>query len=278
MAGYRIELVGLACMSAMSCGPVAEPPVGESSGDESQGYPLTSGNGTTTAATTGELDSSATASTTGDSGTSSSGEPGTTTGDALACEIRGEICDEFLVCDCSCDASPDCCFCEPAVCTSDRHCEPDHVCTDVGKGYRLDMQCVPSECLAPRDVLVATQQEVASLAGVVCTASLTILGPAITDLTPLESLDSVAGELRIEGTSATTLSGLGGLAEVETLVISDNGSLTSVAVLAGLYIDQGGTIRDNASLPGADVHDMLAMTSGGELVEVCGNLDDVPCP
>jgi hypothetical protein len=266
MTGYRLELAGLACAGAMACGPSVEDAATEGDGtagtasgeasqggatESSQGYPLTDGD-------------------------SSGPEP--------ECMLRGDICGEFLVCECSCDISDlGCCWCEEAACTRDAHCEPGSVCIDVDDTSTwVELACVTAECADPVDALVATDEDAASYAGVACLASLTAMGPGVADLAAFESLVSIDGALRIEGTALADLGGLEGLTEINGLAIVGNPGLTDIGALFDLSnVGQSpvffNTIRDNPSLPAADVHAWLESIDASS-TEVCGNLDDEPCP
>lgn len=273
MTGFRLDFVGLACVGAMACGPSVEDAATEGGGATSS----TNGADTAGDGTTGSADGS------------SQGYPltdgnGSDTWPEDECRFRGDICGEFLVCQCSCDISNiGCCSCEEAACTEDAHCEPGSVCINVSDvSTWVMLACVTAECADPVDAFVATAEDAASYAGLACLASLTVTGPSVPDLSAFESLVSIDGPLRIEGTALTDLGGLEGLTEIHGLAIVGNPDLADIGALFGLS-DVGqspvffNTIRDNPSLPAADVHAWLA---GADIddVEVCGNLDDVPCP
>jgi hypothetical protein len=263
MAGFPLKLGGVACVGALSCGPVVDDPTVSASGDASSGtgFDLTT-TGPPTSSSPTDSDSSA--------------------GATPECYGRGEICSELFVCQCNCDYSTDCCYCSPAACTDDTHCAAGEVCVNASAYFTdVELACVPAVCSGSTFVgaYVSSLREAMSHENDVCLSRLSIYESGLADLMFFTNLEYVHGELSIhDNAELLTLGGLESVQSVGALDVSNNLALTSVAGLGGLQeIREGGAIRDNPALPAADVHALLAGIDGGDAVQVCGNLDDVAC-
>jgi len=101
------------------------------------------------------------------------------------------------------------------------------------------------------DVWITDEVGIAQLAGTTCiTGSLRVYNTALTNLTGLEALTSVAGRLEIDSNyMLNTVDGLDGLTRVGGLFVLGNAALTSLSGLDGLISVEGTvSIVDNAQL------------------------------
>lgn len=284
MAGYPLPLTGAVCVGALACGPSTQSTTGSGEGSSSTGFDLTrtSGSSTTTSTTNATGTPATTDATTEPPMTTTSpdGSSSSSDGGPPECEQRGQICGEFLVCQCDCDFSVDCCGCLAADCTQDSHCEG--ICENVSEtGTWVELACVPPACNGSSFdyAYVQTDAETMNYAGETCLGQLLIFDSALLDLSPLASLEYVHHELAIDtDTTLASLAGLEVLREVGGLSLIANTTLSNLDALAGLEeIRDGGMIRDNPSLDRADIDAFLAGVQGGDAVMVCGNLNDAPC-
>jgi hypothetical protein len=192
------------------------------------------------------------------------------------CDLPGQVCGEFLVCQCSCDVGTGCCLCEATECTDATHCEGEDICSEVGDSHFPQLECVPPVCASY--LQEANIGDPSLYEGDTCLSRVSIGGESIVDISPLSSLQYVHEELEIASSGLIDLTGLESVAEVGALQIDGNPSLTSIAQLAGLQrIGEGGYVSNNPSVSAAEIHTLLDAIEGGDAVVVCGNLDDVDC-
>lgn len=121
MAGYRLHFTGVACAAVLGCGPEVGKDGAE--GEGSSGYSLSGITGV---------------------------DPDDSSAETIArpeCN-SGEICGEYSVCQCSCDADPFCCACGPVACTEDAQCPSGNKCLLTGGGSlnSWDYDCFPAVC------------------------------------------------------------------------------------------------------------------------------------
>ncbi|ARA94136.1 hypothetical protein AWN76_013885 [Rhodothermaceae bacterium RA] len=130
---------------------------------------------------------------------------------------------------------------------------PPGVIVLTGNGVGCDAEAITNPPDEKDDVTLTDQaglDDFAASGADQVLGSLRIEGPAVTDLSGLGALLSVAGDVRIEGTAVEDLTGLEGLATIGgDLVIEGNSNLASLAALSRLTA-VGGSIRIIDNRPG----------------------------
>jgi hypothetical protein len=281
MAGYRLGWGAIGC--AMACGPSVGDGDGSAdgeSGGSGSGMSL-SASGDASASDDASTGAQTTSTDTLDTGVGSSsddaGSSSSDDGPPTGC-FEGDICGEFSVCACSCDYDPRCCACETVECTMHAHCDEGASCVDLGPYDTF--HCLPvADCDSLLNAYIETQATLADFAGTTCLQLLEAEDASLVDLAGLQSLAYVHQSVEITADATlVSLAGLESLAHAGRLVLDGNAALNDIGALAGLEsLTDGGQITNNPSLPAADVHALLAGIEGGDEVQVCGNLDDVPC-
>ena len=259
--GYMLNFTGLACASALACGPSDSSDTSETNADQgstdSTGYMMESGSDSGSDSGTDTTDTS--------TDTSSTTDP-------PECSYGGDICGEMLVCQCSCDYSSDCCSCGAVECTDDTHCADDQRCTRHSESNNYpNLLCVPDYCPSYLDAAFESGSDAS------CAWELNIIytdAPQIGDFPNLRYIHEW-----FQVSDSTMLPDLNPLAALEhVLIIENNAALTSLNGLANLQvIEGGGRVENNPLLPTADVEALLAGVEGGDAVSVCGNLDGLTC-
>lgn len=277
MAGLPLRWGVVACAGACACGPS----VGSTSGGTGTGEGDSGSSGLSLDSTGVPGESSEAGSSGAPEGSSSSTSPesSSTTDDGVDhCIVDTDICGEFSVCVCSCDYDPKCCTCEASECTEDAHCGDAASCMfEAHSGAHCFP--VPNCHSLWGSAVLESQADVASLEGTTCTGQVQADNASLTDLGAAASLMWIDISFAIvNDATLTTLDGLEGLRHVGVIHLDSNAVLSDIGALAGLEeIVDAGSISNNPMLPAADVHALLAGIPGGDLVIVCGNLDDVPC-
>jgi hypothetical protein len=261
--GFALNLTGAACLGALACGPnQASQEGGETDGSMESG----------TEESPSESDTDS------DPDPTETDPTETDTNDPEPeCDYPGTVCGELSVCRCDSDTDVDSCACVDVACMEDQHCEGEQICGMIGAPQQVNYLCLPDYC----EQSISGEELYAGheYSGSVCVDSLLVYAITWTDLTPLANLRFVNQGLEIlSNDELVNLDGLAALEQVGSLSIGGNQALTSVQALAGLQgINEGGSIRNNPLLPTAAVEALLSQIPGGELVEVCGNLDGDPC-
>jgi hypothetical protein len=268
MAGYPLKITGAACLGALSCGPGP----GTTGGDGSTGFALTDSTAQTTDdASSGDgMTDSSTSSADGGSSSGSTGD------EPMVCTNFGQVCEEFLVCQCSCDTDPECCTCQPQECTDNGHCADDEICSNA-----VGWLCVPAVCDGSSfsEAYIRSEQDAQRWSGEACLSRVAVQDSSLIDLSALTGLEYIHHTLRVDSNGMLgSLTGLESLSSTGLLFVDGNAVLNSLDGLAGLQtIGEGGEIRDNPMLDRAEIDAFLAGVDGGDAVVVCGNLNDAPC-
>jgi hypothetical protein len=277
MAGYPLRWGAMGCAAVMACGPSTGDGEGGASADGETG----SDGGGMSLSASGEA-SGSDGSTTGTTATTETGTPEETGGSSsdegppTGC-FEGEICGEFSVCWCSCDYDPRCCTCEPVECTEHVQCGDGASCVDLGPYESYECLPVP-DCDGLYSASIAAQADLAPFAGATCLRTFEANAASLVDLADLQTLMYVHEHFAIsDDATLASLAGLEALEHVQSLVLDGNAALTDVGALTGLQTVFDGQITNNPMLPAAAVHALLAGIEGGDSIQVCGNLDDVPC-
>ncbi|HWB80736.1 MAG TPA: hypothetical protein VG755_37495 [Nannocystaceae bacterium] len=276
MAGLPLRWGVVACAGACACGPS----VGGTSGGtgSAEGESGSSGLSLSSTAMPGESSEAGSGGAPESSSSSASPESSSTTDDGVDhCSYDTDICGEFSVCVCTCDYDPKCCTCESSECTEDAHCGEEASCIFEAHSTAYCLPVPNCHGLGGAAIL-ESQADVAALAGITCIGYVQADNASLTDLSAAASLMWTSSLDIVNDATLTTLAGFEGLRHVAALDLDGNAVLSDIGALAGLEeIVEGGGIRNNPMLPAADVHALLAGIEGGDLVIVCGNLDDVPC-
>ena len=261
--GYA--LTGLMALGALGCGS-GSPDDGADS--EVTGFPLPTG--------TDESGTGAESGTSGSETETGEDTSGETEAPTPGCSYRGTVCGEYLVCQCSCDYSADCCACESTTCTLDAHCGEGEVCNVWVENHYTYSECVPTDCANATPVFLAgAAADPSAFADIRCAAQLEVHDTALLDLADFEDLEHVMRDVFLShNANLMTLTGLA-ITQVETLHITHNDGLTDISALTSLEQIRGGVIRCNPKLDPAHVEAVLAQIPGGELIELDSR--DDPC-
>lgn len=260
--GYA--LTGLLCAGAVGCGPdvvAAEDETGAT------GFPMTD----TGASETDESSSSSTSDDESTSATTFSTDDG-----GGACEYRGTVCGELEVCQCSCDYTADCCWCEPTTCTDDSHCPDGTFCSIWVSQHWAESDCLPLSCQTAVAIeLIGVEADPSAFADVACASSVTIEGTALTDLSGLSDLEHVLDSVSItDNPDLQTLDGLA-IPAVEWLALTYNDSLTNVDALASLESIGYGEVYCNGALDPEHLDAVLAAIPDAQVA--AGQNGEGPC-